>query len=495
MATSRKNKSKPAVEDIDHVDVPAANATPTVQQPQEAVVVEAEEDPAKTLELTIQREIKRFGIADAGIAELKTKYGELTIADMNDKAGYEAVKKAWNEVRGVRTALEKKGLDIRGSYTKITKAVKAEEDRLVALVVPLEEDLQGKYRHIDNLKEAEKQRKAAEAEKKLQDRVDELIAAGCKFEHGYYGIGGTIAVDVATLREMPEDQFGTLKVAVEAKAQELAEEAERQRLKKEEEDAQRAKEDQRLKDEAAKLQKEKDDLERERRELQEQREEAAKLKRELRLDRLQAAGLTLAVPGDHVLYDNGHGAHRLELADIMAADEETFKGMVATAKERVADAKEKLRRHEEEVVKERKALEDKKTLVNEKMVAAGLTYNYGTDDFTFKNPQVAVRKRMDELVPLTSEELDRLADQMKDLVAAAKEQQAEVDRKEKADRERERLAGLSDAELMVDYLTKLGEVPLPELKTTTMQTQLAQFCGKFATLMDQYRPAKEAVPA
>lgn len=494
MATSRRNKSKPAVEDIEHVDVPAASATPAFQQPQEAVVVVAEEDPAKTLELTIQREIKRFGIADAGIAELKTKYGDLTIADMNDKAGYEAVKKAWNEVRGVRTALEKKGLDIRGSYTKITKAVKGEEDRLIALVRPLEDGLQEKYRKIDEEREAEKQRRAAEAEKKLQDRVDELVAAGCKFEHGYYGIGGTIAVDVATLREMPDDQFGTLKVAVAAKAAEIKEQEEAAAAEKAEADAARAREDQRLKDEAAKLQKEKDDLERDRQELQKQKDEAAKLKREMRLDRLGALGMTPTV-NRTVCYDNGWARYELKLEEIEGATDEEFKALVATAKERVAECQKKLADHEAEVAEEKRVLEAKKERINERLIGAGMSYVYGKDHFTFANGFYQDTFRMDALVGMGDAELDALAAKVTDAIAGAKREQAAYDEANKLAAEKQRRAQLGDRVNFAEYINELLKVAMPEMQSEVYQAKLNSFFTRLDALSKEYLPEEEAVPS
>jgi hypothetical protein len=485
MATSKKKKVPSVIEDIEHEHVPAERA-PAVTQPQEAEVVAADEDPAKTLELTIAREIKKFGIADAGIEELKKKYGELTIVDTNDKAGYDTVKKAWGEVRTVRTALEKKGLDIRNTYNKITKAVKGEEDRLIALVKPLEEDLQKKYRKVDEELEAEKQRKLKEEEDRLNGRIDELLAAGVNFKDGYYGIGGTIAIDVASLRAMDEFQYRKLMVAVENKAAEIKAEEARLAEEKRLADEKFAADQQKLKDEQ-------DKLDREKAQLDEDRKEVARMKLESRLDRLQGVGLTLSVPGDRVVYDNGYGNHTLMIEDIMAADAAAFEALVATARTNVTEYKRKQEQHEEELAKERKALAEKKDRASHLMADAGMTYLYQTETFTFKNDIADLKHPMEKLVQLDDEELQGLAAELADVIREAKKEQAALDHANKQAAEKLRRSMLGDSVNFAEYINELLKVPMPEMKSEVYQAKINSFFTRLDALAKEYMPEEEAV--
>lgn len=479
MATSKKKTGSKtrAVEDIEHEVVPATSTPPAVTQPQEAEVVAAEEDPEKTLALTIAREIKRFGLADAGIEELKKQYGGLTIVDLNDKDGYELVKKAWNDVRGRRTGLEKKGLEIRGSYTKVTKAVKEEEDRLIRLVRPLEDDLYKKWKQVDDEKEAERARKAAEAEAKLQERVQELLDAGAEFKMGYYGLGAKIAIDVATLRELPEEQFGKLKEAVVAAKQEADLEAERLAQQQREESEQREKDRKRLA------------------ELEEEQAASRKAKRELRLDLLDAVGMSISAGGKEVAYDNGFASHRIPMEQVEFVDDAAFKELVKTAKVKVAEAKLAMETQERLAAQEREALEKKKVLVNEVMVEAGLIYAYNTETFTFRNDVVDLKRRMDELVKLDEEEVRILGAEMADIIREGKKEQAARDHANKVAAEKQRKALLGDAVNFTEYVNQVLKVELPELESETYKAKLAGFYGGLDNLAKMYLPEEEAVPS
>lgn len=476
MATSKRKKATPShVEDIAHEVVPQASAPPAVTQPEEAVVVAAEEDPEKTLEITIAREIKRFNLADAGIEELKAKYGDLQIIDVNDRAGYETVKRAWNDVLSRRTGLEKKGLEIRGGYNRITKAVKGEEDRLIGLLKPLEDDLKKKWKKIDDDKEAEKQRLAQEAEAKLQARVQELLDAGCEFKLGYYGIGQTIAIDVATLREMPEEQFAGLKEAVVAKKVELDAEAARLAEQKRLEDEQREADKKKLK------------------ELEDQQKADKQAKRELRLDLLDAVGMSISAGGREVAYDNGFAGHRIPIEQVDNATDAEFKELVRDARAKVAEAKEKMEAHEAQVAKEREELEKKKVLVNDLMIEAGFSYNYGSQSFGFTNKFLSLKKEMGELVQLPEADLKVYAETWAKDIAAAREQQTEHDQQAAAAKERERVAQLSDEQRFTEYLQAIGEIPDPVMQSDHFKLRIQEFNGRLTALIEEFTPAEEAV--
>lgn len=494
MATTKRKRQAPAggadhIEDIQHEEVKSP-ATPVVtSEVQEAEVV----DDEKVLALTIQKEIKRFNLADDGIAALKKAFGDLQVKNVDDKAGYKLVKDAWNNVRSTRTALEKKGLDIRNGYNKITKAVKKEEDRLIELISPLEDDLYKKWKAIDDEKDRLKKEKEEAEQKALLARLSKLTERGMAVKDGYYSIGETIAVDVATIRGMTDDQFANLEKAVQAKATELAE----AKKAKEEEDERERK---RLKDEQDKLEqqrldqkKKQDELDQKELELKQKEEKAAKARFELRLDTLETVGMTISAGGKAVKYDNGVGSHEVTVDAIRAASDEEFLAMVKTARAAVEDAKVKYREKEQQAEQERKELEHKKLRVNDYMVIAGLVFNYATDRFNFANDFVNISKTMDELVKLSDEELKVLSSKLATDIAQAKQKQLEREKEQDKIRERERREKLGDAVNFSEYLESVQAVETPELSSTDYQQKLHEFRSRLNSLINEYKPEPEVI--
>jgi hypothetical protein len=487
MANAKKQRKAP-VEDIDHEHIPqqAAQAAPVVE---EAVVI----DDAKNLELTIQREIKRFNLADAGITALKDKYSALIIQGADDKEGYKLVKQAWQEVRTTRTSLEKKGLAIRGDFTAITKAVKKEEDRLVGLISPLEDDLYNKWKKIDDEKEAEKQRLAAIEQQRLDDRLKELMDSGVTFSNGYYGIGETIAIDVATLRSMSDDQYVTLLAAVKSKAEQIRMakevEAEKQRLA----DQERERENARLKQQADDLEKEKNRIAREQEDLARQQQEAEKARRELRLDMLQFIGMTISAGGQTVAYDNGAASYTMEMDAIMAMTDVEFKQAAQVARDKITLAKQKLQEREDELLRERQALDELKTKIGDLMAGAGLSYNYAKEVFYFKNDFADINQPMNELLCKDWPEIVGLCADLRDRTTAAIDQQNEKQQQDDRAKETDRRQKLGDAANFEEYVYRVLKVELPEMQSDPYKEKLRSFFLQLNRLAKKYLPKKEVV--
>lgn len=185
----------------------------------------------------------KMNVSDQEIAKLVEQFSGLTIAGVDDKAGYKAVYEARQVVKKTRVGLQKYGKDLREDAQAWAKKVIAEEKRLVAPLETLEGQLQSEEDRID----AEKARIKAEAEAKekarVQARIDRLAAYG-------------FAIDVEHVTNLPDAEFEG--VVLEAKAaweKEQADKAEAERLAKEEQERLAA--EQRAKDEElAKLRKE-----------------------------------------------------------------------------------------------------------------------------------------------------------------------------------------------------------------------------------------------
>lgn len=105
---------------------------------------------------------------------LATKHQSITV--VKDKAGREQAHGAYIEVMRARTAVEKAGKEARDDATKFSKAVIAEEKRLVAIIEPEEARLKA----ARDVWDEEQARLKAEAEAKERARVlaiTERIAA------------------------------------------------------------------------------------------------------------------------------------------------------------------------------------------------------------------------------------------------------------------------------------------------------------------------------
>src|SRR4051812_2130672 len=99
-------------------------------------IVESSTAPAETpaIETDIQREIKKFNLADAKISEIVSKYSNLEINGLEDRDGYKKVYAAWQEVRQLRLLIEKKRKEIKADYLVISRAIDKEGNRLNDLV-------------------------------------------------------------------------------------------------------------------------------------------------------------------------------------------------------------------------------------------------------------------------------------------------------------------------------------------------------------------------
>lgn len=462
-----KNKSADnniITEDIPHTEV-ANDQTPTVRIAGKEVTIQDE----------IQNQIAKFGIADAGIAKLKEEYGALVILDDKDKEGYEAVKKAWNDVRSKRTGLEKKGLDLRNGYNVIGKAIKGEEDRLIKLITPLEDDLYEKWKAIDQAKEAEKQRIKDEEERRLMGRVEDLLANGMILRDGFYQLGDTISMDVATLRAMPDDQYNKLLGVVKARKKELDELA---KLKLEEENRQKEQqrqEQEKLREEQEKLRQQQEDLRKQQQELEDQKREAALARRQMRLATITRAGF-VAVQGGQYQYSTPiMRTPIIILQDHLELPEAEFNDMMKLRESEVEKSNKEYQDHltEENRKKEleekqkeevRIAREKKEHYIAQALEGAGMTFFKSRGFFNFTNQVTDFDVDIASLIELEEADITAKAKEIGKRIQTA----IEVERQQVADRkkkeEEDRQANLTDTQLIKEYVAALKAVPKPDAK-------------------------------
>lgn len=203
-----------------------------------------------TTELTV---VERAAVA-LGTTEREKELRELVarsndIVEVKNAAGRDQCHGAAMALRTARTSIRKVGKDARDDATKFSKAVIAEEDRLVALIEPEEARLLGLRDAWDEAREAEKRSKA-EAEARRVAGICQAIEGIRDFATSAVGLSSakidamikTLVVeqvDVARFAELTGDaemaRGETLNKLRELHAAALAQEAEARRLAEENE--------------------------------------------------------------------------------------------------------------------------------------------------------------------------------------------------------------------------------------------------------------------
>ena len=130
----------------------------------------------------IAKQLTRFDITNAALFELQKNYCWLSIADVNDKDGYKAVREARLTVKNLRIEVEKKRKELLEDSLTYTRAVNAEAKRITSFIEPIEEALAEKEKahiaEIEALKKAEEEAKA----KKFEARIDRLKFIGFRWD-------------------------------------------------------------------------------------------------------------------------------------------------------------------------------------------------------------------------------------------------------------------------------------------------------------------------
>lgn len=447
------------IEDIEHEDL-------GTNKPAQVTTVTAEEI---TVESQVKQEIVKFNFTDAAIDAMKKAYSGLTIADENDKEGYKAVKEAWNDVRSRRTGLEKKGLSLRQRYNEISKAIVKEEDRLIDMVKPLEDDLYKKWKTIDEAKEAEKKRKQEEEEQRTQQRIREITDLGMVLRDGFYQIGETISMDVATLRGMNDEQYVQLKGVIQKKAEELQRLREQEDQRKREEDERQQQERLRLQQEQQKLEQEREAFRKQQQELQQQQEEMKKQIREGRNNSMINIGFTRTPTGYTYQTPIMEEPIRFDW-DVLDVSPDSWAAFITDLKKKVVDHEIEHDKYQKEKKEQEEKIEQRKELVAAKMAAIGFTYQYRDQAFVFQKEAGTVSAWMASMIRMGDEDLQVYVDNIEIQKNEIIEKQAEIDQKREA--KRQELMG--DKEIMREYIAELQKVKTPAnvLKTDAHKNML-----------------------
>jgi DNA repair exonuclease SbcCD ATPase subunit len=140
--------------------------------------------------------IAAFTKHEAAIAEMAAQYMPLTINGIDDKAGFKAVHEARMVVKGKRVEVEKRRKELKADALEYGKLVDSAAKSLTALLEPIESHLQAEEDAITEAKEKIKREKAEAEAKRLQARLDQLIAVESR-------------LPAASVQVMSDEEFAT----------------------------------------------------------------------------------------------------------------------------------------------------------------------------------------------------------------------------------------------------------------------------------------------
>src|SRR5689334_3927039 len=123
------------------------------------------------------------------VTALKEEYKDLTIEGPDDKEGYEKVRAAIAVLRPLRTGLNKERLEIVRPYNEFVKHLNTKYGEIVDVIQVGpggEEELNKKKDEVDEIIEKRKEEKRQAEEKKINDRINDVIKNGMAFDGEYY---------------------------------------------------------------------------------------------------------------------------------------------------------------------------------------------------------------------------------------------------------------------------------------------------------------------
>jgi hypothetical protein len=276
----------------------------------------------------MDNEIIKFDPTTERLLSLVERTKTIQASDLKDKAQLEVVRTTRIELKKARVEIEKQGLAYREKATAFNRAVKAEENRLIAIITPEEERLQA----IEN--EAKKLALIEERKLKLPERRERLAV---NMSDGTETDEFLLAMD-----DVAFDNYSSGVLMKYLEAQRLEQAAEKQRLD----------------EEKAAIERER---EREKREKEESEKRALRERRVLRENQLFSLGFRLA-SGDYKFLDLEVPGSMLETLsdDAWSASIISITDGVIDAKKREDDRlAENIRIEKEKAVEEERARAEK----------------------------------------------------------------------------------------------------------------------------------------
>lgn len=424
-----------------------------------AVIISKPQEKKLSTEQTVQKvisgEVAKFDKFETRLNELKEKYKDLTIVDVNDKEGYENVRVAIGDLRSIRTGTDADKKVIKAPFLAACSTIEERSKWIIAEVSKIETPLQKRKDEIDEEKEKIKADKKAKQEAAFAKRLVQLTAMGASFADGMNLVLEDVSYEAVLIRESDDEIYEQV---ILPKYKSIFDKNEAERIKKQQEEEEKKRkqeeEQEKLKKQQQELQEAQERLKRDQEELQRQKDEAAR--KELaertnnRVKQIAAIGLQF----DGISEYRYKGAF-ITLEDVKTFQDDTWNQLINTAEKVVSEIKEKEEREKKEQ-NERKAIMDARKAKGETRLS--LLEAVGCEGDAMVLGSLSDNE-WEELYRDATRAYDDL--KKKKWLEDQQKQQQEEEQKRK-----DELAQADDKTKWTNLLSQINSISIPEFKTT-----------------------------
>jgi hypothetical protein len=291
-----------------------------------------------TFEQIVTTELTKFDAVTPKIEELSAQFLPLRIENIEDKDGYEEVKKALKVMIGTRTAVEDKRKELKADSLAFGRAVDSRAKEITSMLFPIEYHLSSEKEKIDKQIEEIAEKAEYERQQEITKKHNALLSAGMNLVgneyrfHTAYTLETLPTINLETLSDVAFDEYVLMISTLNEK--------EIQRIKNENE--QREAEAKKLSEEAQKLAAQKTEIENEMKALTQERLDA-------RIGVLEALGLVVSQISPFIFYKTTSLVSTDELRSLSVTDWAT---KLAHIKEAIVDINKSIAEAEEFAKKE-----------------------------------------------------------------------------------------------------------------------------------------------
>ena len=314
-----------------------AKAKKEQEAPFEEGLIETKKE-VPTFEQIVTTELTKFDAVTPKIEELSAQFLPLRIANIEDKDGYEEVKKALKVMIGTRTAVEDKRKELKADSLAFGRAVDSRAKEITAMLFPIEYHLSSEKEKIDNEIEAIAEKAEYERQQVIAKKHNALIAAGMNLvgnEYRFHTAHTLETLPAINLETLSDDAFDDYVLMIDN-----LHNAEIERIKNE--DKQREAESKRLTEEAEKLAAQKAEIENEKKALTQERLDA-------RIVVLESLGLIVSQISPFIFYKSTSLVTTDELRSLSVSD---WAVKLASIKQAIIDIDKSIAEQEEFAKKE-----------------------------------------------------------------------------------------------------------------------------------------------
>ena len=202
----------------------------------------AEEIP---LEKVIDRTLQKNNVTDAVIAQLKEKFGNVSLKDVGDKESFLEVKEARKTVRSVGIVVERLCKKGREDAIAIQRKWLSKEREILEKIAEVQDPLDADIKRFEDEQERLELEKKKKQEERYINRQSLLLKMGAQYQDGHFVLNH-ISYETELLRQADEDMwddtilpkyqkvYAEMEVAKVAEENKRKEEMEEQRRKQEE---------------------------------------------------------------------------------------------------------------------------------------------------------------------------------------------------------------------------------------------------------------------